>query len=359
MKTDARRCGEALRAHEAELAQAMVARHFAARPELDSRYGPAGRRKCLEDARFHLSFLAEAVAFDRPELFFRYIGWAKVMLASRGISPDDLSDYLSLMRRVVGAHLQPELAARTNSIIGQALLSLPNEPLEVASSLDANSPFAGLTGEFMALLQRGERQQAAQLVLAAVAAGASLRDIYIEVFQRSQYEIGRLWQLNLISVAQEHYCTAATQTIMSQLYPQVFSGRKDAGTLVATCVAGNIHEIGVRMMSDLFELEGWKTIFLGGNTPADAVLAMVDEHKAQLLAISAALAFDLGAVRDLIEQLRADGRFAHVRVLVGGSMFNHSPDLWKEVGADGYAPSAGAAVELAKRWSEAEAAHEH
>jgi methanogenic corrinoid protein MtbC1 len=350
MKADARRCAEILRGQETDLAEGLVARHFAAHPELNGRYGPSGRLKCLEDARLHLAFLVQAVEFDRPELFVRYVAWAKVMLSSRGIPPSDLSAYLSLLRDVVRERLPPEAAGRADAVLHDALLHFPDAPLDVASFLDGEGPLADLARNFLALLQRGERQQAGQQVLAAVEAGTSVRDIYIEVFQRVQHEVGRLWQLNLISVAQEHYCTAATQTIMSQLYPRIFTGRPSVATLVATCVAGNVHEIGVRMLSDLFELEGWRTFFLGSNTPTAAVLDIVEEHRADVLAISAALAFDLGAVRDLIERLRAERRFDHVRVLVGGSVFDHSPNLWRDVGADGYAPSADAAVGLAKRW---------
>ena len=47
------------------------------------------------------------------------------------------------------------------------------------------------------------------------------------MFQCSQYEIGRLWQMNKLTVAQEHYCSAATQLIMSLLYPRIFDTKKD------------------------------------------------------------------------------------------------------------------------------------
>ena len=63
-------------------------------------------------------------------------------------------------------------------------------------------------------------------------------------------------------MAQEHYCTAATQLIMSQLYPYIFTTGKNGRVLVGTCVSGDLHEIGVRMVSDFFEMEGWDTFYL-------------------------------------------------------------------------------------------------
>ena len=350
MNAESRRCGEALRGQGAVLAEAVVARHFAADATLDRRYGPGGREKCLEDARFHLSFLSQAVEMDRPALFCEYVAWAKVVLASRGVDPDDLRDHLKLLQSVLHELSEPQPAARADAVLHAALLALPTAPLEVPSFLDGDAPLAELARDFVALLQRGERQAASQRLLSAVESGASLRDVYLEVIAPAQHEVGRLWQMNRISVAQEHYCTAASQMIMSQLYPRVFAGRKIDATLVATCVAGNLHEIGVRMLADLFELEGWKTYFLGSNTPTAAVLDIVSERRAQVLAISAALTFDLGAVRDLIERLRGDARLDAVRVLVGGHLFNRSPGLWREVGADGHAQSADAAIAIARQW---------
>ena len=99
-----------------------------------------------------------------------------------------------------------------------------------------------------------------------------MKDIYLQVFQRSQYEIGRLWQMNKLTMAQEHYCSAATQLIMSLLYPRIFDTKKIGARLVAACVQGDLHEIGLRIVSDFFEIEGWDTFYLGANTPTSGIL---------------------------------------------------------------------------------------
>ena len=105
------------------------------------------------------------------------------------------------------------------------------------------------------------------MILQAVEQGSPVKDIYQRVFQPTQHEIGRLWQTNQISVAQEHYCTAATQLAMAQLYPYTFSAERSGRRLVAACVSGELHEIGARIVADLFEMAGWDTYYLGANTP--------------------------------------------------------------------------------------------
>jgi len=104
--------------------------------------------------------------------------------------------------------------------------------------------------------------------------------------QRTQYEIGRLWQTNRISVAEEHYCTACAQFVMTQLYPYIFRSERNGRRMVATCVGGELHEIGVRMVADFFEMEGWDTYYLGANTPARDILDTIAKREADIVGIS-------------------------------------------------------------------------
>ena len=222
-------------------------------------------------------------------------------------------------------------------------------PDDLPSFLKESEPFTPLAHQYLGALRRGERHVASSLVLDAVAAGTSIPDIYLHVFEPAQHEIGRLWQINQMSVAEEHYCTAATQLIMSQLYPQIFAGAKRGINMVATCVSGDIHELGVRMVADLFEMDGWNTFYLGANTPHASVIATVVERHADLLAVSATIPFHIDAVRDLIRAVRQNPACAAVKVLAGGSPFNRNPELWREVGADGFAMNAQQAVTMANR----------
>ena len=187
------------------------------------------------------------------------------------------------------------------------------------------------------------------MVKDASASGIGLKDVYLHVFQPCQQELGRLWHTGRISVAQEHFCTAATQLIMSRLYPLVFDSDKKGLRCVAACVSGELHELGIRMVSDFLEMEGWDTYYLGANSPVSGILSAIEEKRAGLLAISSTMAYHLEMVRGLIESLRSDPRGAGVKIMVGGYPFNRVKDLWRMVGADGYAGSAEEAVAVVER----------
>lgn len=342
--------GQSIDRRRGDLVESITRRHYAQKPELLERYGTGGRAKCLRDADYHLSYLSEAVEAESPELFIDYVAWAKVLLAGSGVPERDLIDDLRVMRDVLENELPPEESAIACRYIETSLREIEHLPPEMPTALDASAePLAGLADEYLQSLLRGERHTASRLILDAVESGIDLKDVYLSVFQRSQHEIGRLWQRSKISVAQEHYCTAATQMIMSQLYPYVFNSEKIGRTMVATCVEGDYHEIGARMVADFFEMDGWDTFYLGGNVPTGSVLKTLIDRRADLIVISATMTFHVRAVRQLIKAIRASETVKNVIIMVGGYPFNVAPDLWREIGADAYSATAADAIETANR----------
>ncbi len=335
--------------HRIQIAEAMVTQQYARHPELAVRYGERGRLKCLRDADYHLDYLAESLSVAEPRLFADYLAWARVMLAGRNIPLEDLVVNLQCMSDALRQSLDAPASDIAVEYVAAGVTGLATVPATLPSFIAEDQPLSPLARDYLAALLAGERQNASRLVLGAVESGASVQDVYLQVFQPCQHEIGRLWQMNEISVAQEHYCTAATQLVMSQLYPYLFSGERTGRTMIATCIAGDLHEIGVRMVSDLFELNGWDTHYLGANTPVSSILETVREQKADVLAISATIIPHLKSVKELIDLVRADASCGEVKILVGGYPFRVVPEMWRQLGADGCASDAASAVDLANR----------
>lgn len=194
-------------------------------------------------------------------------------------------------------------------------------------------------------LLHGSRAQASNRVANAVAGGLSIQDLYLQVFQWALYEIGRQWQENEATVAQEHLVTASTQLIMSQFYPQIFSTERCGLSLVAFCIEGDLHEVGMRMVCDFFELAGWDTTFLGASTIGDGLVEVLKLKEPDIVAISVTIKAHLEHVQSLIREIRTAG--LPCKILVGGGAFGQSAELWKDIGADATASDAQVAVRVA------------
>lgn len=336
-----------LQKYEHDLAERIVERQYALQPEFWNRYGVVGREKSVRDVTYHFQYLLEALNASDPSLFTDYVAWVKVLFAGLNFPDEVMITTLNCTREVLREAFPEELMTVLDEYLEAGLQQMLHAPTTTSSFVEAQSPLTVLLQAYIEALLRGDRQAASRLVLDAVDKGASIKEIYLHVFQRSQYEIGRLWMANQVSVAQEHYCTAATQLIMSQLYPYIFSTEKTGRRMVAACVGGELHEIGVRMVSDFFEIEGWDTYYLGANTPAATIIQTLKERQPHVLGISATMTFHISLVEDLIRQIRAAYAADPVHILVGGYPFLQHPNLWKTVGADGSAQDAQQAIQLA------------
>jgi signal transduction histidine kinase/CheY-like chemotaxis protein len=339
----------AIHSRRRALSEAVVERQYALRPELRDRYGEPGREKCVEDTEFHLAHLSAALLASSPSLFANYISWAGAVMAAANIRLEDVRENLACLRDILGEQLPEGMVSAAAGYVGSALERLTDPLPEAPSFLAEDGPLAGVAGEYLRLLLACQRHAAGRLILDAVDSGVAIRDVYLQVVQPCQRELGRLWQAGRITVALEHYCTAATQLIMSQLAPRLFSTERNGRRAVIACVAGEAHEVGPRMVADLLELSGWDTIYLGANVPVRGVVQALTEHRPDLLALSVTMAYHLPAVVDLIAAVRAEPACAGVRIMVGGRLFDVEPDLRQRVGADGHAADADEACRLADR----------
>lgn len=315
----------------------------------EARIGPTRREELNREALDLLAYLGEALAAEEHTLFVEYVAWQKVMLAGRDRPTEELLQVLRATAEAVSLELGPELGRVAVDPLQAGIDSLPRLPAALPSRLKKKSCVGDLGQRYLELLLSRDRRSASRLILEAAEEGVPIKDIYLHVFQDALYEIGQLWQMNKVTVAEEHYCTAATQLIMSQLYSYIFSRGRIDRRVVLSCVSGNLHELSMRMVADFFEMAGWDTCYLGANTPSDSVLTTVLKEDAHLLAISATLTNQVRPVATLIEALRADSAFRKVKVLVGGYPFNLDTELWTKIGADGWAPDALAAVDVAGR----------
>lgn len=322
--------------HSEAIASAITDLTFRRLPELEKKYGTAGRAHCHKDALFHLSFLAQATRLNAPRLFVDYVGWAKVMLAARGVPAADLLASLEIMHEATRNGVDPEgaelLAVPIHAAI-KAYASLPETLELLVDGAERDSP----AGVYLRAALDGDRNGPLQLVLDLVAAGTPLPDIYIDVLERAQREVGRMWQMGRITVGQEHFCTATTQLVISNLFPMLLARTPGRFKLVAACVGDEVHEVGLRIVTDLLELSGWTTRYLGANVPASSIVDAALSSSADVIALSVTLTPHLADAERIIAAIRAHPGTRSMKIVVGGAPFQLEEGLWKDIGADGWA----------------------
>ncbi len=141
----------------------------------------------------------------------------------------------------------------------------------------------------------------------------------------------------------------AMQESMEIIEPELLSRDEQVaseGTVVIGTVHGDIHEIGKSLVATMFTANGFKVHDLGVDVPIERFVACVRDSDADILGLSALLTTTMVVQRDIIEALSEAGLREDVKVLVGGAPVHAA---WaEEIGADGYAPDAVAAVRVAR-----------
>jgi len=140
---------------------------------------------------------------------------------------------------------------------------------------------------------------------AALEAGVPVPDVYLGVLQPALYEIGRCWAVGNCSVADEHSATAVTQSLLGMLGPRMRTAPKDGRLAVVTGSPEERHALGVQMVSDFLEGDGWEVLNLGASTPARDLARLVDAERPDVVALSTSTPAGLPGAADAVGALAA------------------------------------------------------
>jgi MerR family transcriptional regulator, light-induced transcriptional regulator len=332
-------------AHRIQSAKESLAREvneefFLRHPDWKERYGDRGIQRGFEDACFHIDFLTAAIAAGNVPAFAGYVTWARRMLEARGIASAFLAENVSQVGKAAANLLEERDQEYLAPFVDAAALAC-HQPLPPSPSPEA------AVVVFVQALLAGNRSAALNIAQEPLHGGQPVRDIYLKLLQPAMYEIGRLWETNQITVAREHMATAITQYVMAHLFPLMCrADTANRGIAVITGVEGELHQIGALMVSDALESDGWQVRFLGTNMPHSGILMALRNEQATLLGISTTILCNIPRAVELIRAVRSS--LPGKPILVGGAAFKSPDGLWREVGADAFAPDLAAAVSVAR-----------
>lgn len=193
---------------------------------------------------------------------------------------------------------------------------------------------------YLKLLLEGKRAGCGQIVHQLMDQDVEIKTLYTDLFQKSLYAVGELWEFNKISVAKEHLATAITEGLLNLSYPHLFEAeRQQPGkTVIISCAANEFHQIGGKMVADIFELHGWDAHFLGANTPVDHMLEHIQETKPEMIGLSLSVYFNIASLKSGIEAIRSD--FKNLDIMIGGQAFRSGGlDLVKRISGMEYIPT--------------------
>ena len=198
----------------------------------------------------------------------------------------------------------------------------------------------------------GRRKDVPQLVQQCRDAGETAGSIVENRLVPGMAVVGEKFKRNEIFVPEMLIAARAMKEALKILEPMlVAAGIKPEHNAVIGTVEGDLHDIGKNLVAMMWKGANIEVIDLGVNVPVAKFVEAVRQHKPKLVGLSALLTTTMPAMRDTVKAIRDAG--LPVKIVVGGAPI--TLEYAREIGADGYSPDAGSAVDAAMALVQAKA----
>lgn len=196
-----------------------------------------------------------------------------------------------------------------------------------------------ITAPYLVSKLEGNRREALRLAVEqGLGRGVSAADLELHMIVPAQREVGRLWEENRISVAQEHLATSISQLVLAHLYEHLPRAVANGLRALVACPPGELHDLGARIGADFLEMAGFEVQFLGANVSTERIVQFVQRERPHLLGLSATMSFHLPALRSTVAAVRAVA--PKLPIVVGGGLLESTPGLGDALGVEAFGRSA-------------------
>ena len=284
------------------------------------------------DVRECLDILCGAFEADAADIFLHFIRhYAFQRLPERGWPPLS-QDLIEFLPRTLGAQLGAARANLLLPLIERARIGLEQGP-NVADG-PARLQAWPQAADFEQALLSGDHVAASVILREAAGGGRQLLEAELGVVQPALYSIGEKWSRKQVSIAQEHMATAVAKLVMAQAYTTTVHAPGTGRLAMLSCVEGNQHAVGLRMIGDAFELAGWQIRYLGADLPSDEIVRAAIEYQPDVIGLSASLPRQYVAVRAATQALHQQLGHDCPPIVLGGQAFSMLPGAMPLLGAD-------------------------
>lgn len=197
-------------------------------------------------------------------------------------------------------------------------------------------------------LMKGKANDVATLVSKAISEKISAEEILNKGLLAGMSVIGERFKKNEIYVPEVLIAARAMKKGSEILKPILAQdGVKAKGIVVLGTVKGDLHDIGKNLVGMMMEGAGFQVVDLGIDVPAEKFVDSAKQHNAQVIALSALLTTTMSYMKNVVDEAKAKG--VKTKIIVGGAPVTQA--FCDDIGANGYAPDAASAADLAKKIS--------
>lgn len=286
----------------------------------------------IDNHNNHGIFMLNVFGLNDYEMLYNTLPWVFSSYESKGFKSSYFDYALVEWKDAINKYLEPNESSgilRVYDWIEKIKPEIESKRAEdiVVVPYPFNRKWKLIKDEFLELLLKGNVNKALKYAESIIYDIESLKIFYRGVITYALYQVGKLWEAGDISIAREHLVTSMVVRIMSSLYMKFVLLEPSKGTLVVTSATNEYHEIGARMLADLFELDGWDCHYLGANMPKEDIIEFICKEQPTALAISVTMSYNIDNTIELIKDIQSDKRCKGIHIMIGGLAFSYSETM--------------------------------
>ncbi len=286
--------------------------------------------------------LASATIYGSTRLRLAVFDWLIDYLLARGLGADEIQKVVDSL----GSGLAPKIP-RLYSLSGSEFRVDVSE--RIALLADRPMPVLNeIADRYLQCVLTRNRDGGRDLFFDELRNGRNVQEIYKDILIPVLNELGRLWQHDEITVADEHFSSAIIHRVLADLHAVIDLPDPSLGKVVIAGVENELHDFGARIVADLMEIDGWDTSVYGPDLPPQELCEAARQERPQIVALSVTLPSHLVEMGETVRALRSlawDTRFA---ILLGGAPFATDPAICSSLGGDACAATGFDALRVAR-----------
>jgi len=286
-------------------------------PEFHERYGAKALAGWKDNLAHRLEEISVALDTGHSEFLLADIKWERLSFQARQFPETDLAKSLESLASVLGESLPEKAQASVLNLLDQARKSFETSVLPTNSYLDPAKPLHRHAMKFMQTVLDGDVRKAISDLQELMTGDTGPIELAQGIIVPAQKEIGRMWHNAEATICEEHLVTEACLQALIAISHSCKAKPANGKTVMLASVAGNQHDLGIRLLGLDFQIEGWRSINLGTDMPAKEIKAAALKYQPELVILSAALSVQLPGRAQAVQGIK-DALGEKAFILIGG-----------------------------------------
>lgn len=190
--------------------------------------------------------------------------------------------------------------------------------------------------DYLQALLIGNKNKALEIALSFFQNGIELKVFYKDIIEKSLVKIGELWEIGKVDVWKEHLATEISKVVLDNYKMNFSPTTPNNKKIIAFTPGAETHSMGLKIVSDFLEQQGYNILFLGTNIPNRSIINAIRDEDPYAICLSVTMRYHIESAKNIISSIKNTFKKQSPLIIIGGFALNEQYDVIGLTGADYY-----------------------